>query len=55
MSRLTSLLAALLFAAALPPAAAADRGAELEKLYTEFWEEDLKLSPLSGKIGRAHV
>src|SRR5688572_9687318 len=48
MSRLTSLLAALLFAAALAPAAAADRGAELEKLYTEFWEEDLKLSPLSG-------
>ena len=40
-----ALLASLLFMAAV--AGAADRAADLGRLYTEFWEENLRLNPLT--------
>jgi uncharacterized protein (DUF885 family) len=48
MSRPTSFLATLLLALTSGFAAAADKGAELDKLYTDYWEEDLKLTPFRG-------
>jgi uncharacterized protein (DUF885 family) len=49
MSRVTVFITVMFVGiGSIAAAAAADKGAELESLYTEYWEEDLKLSPLKG-------